>query len=54
MALAGLIVATGKGEPLAVAGQGFAGLAAPIGLAALAALTAGIYRGIAGAAKPAG
>ena len=44
VALAGLIVATGKGEPLAVVGDGFAKLAAPIGLVAFAAITAALYR----------
>ena len=51
MALAGLIVATGKGEPLAVVGEGFAKIAVWIGLAAFAAITAGLYRWVAGTAK---
>ena len=44
VALAGLIVGTGKGEPLALVGDGFHGPAAGLGLAAFAAITAGLYR----------
>ena len=51
VALAGLIVATGKGEPLAVVGDGFAGLAAWIGLAAFGVVTAALYRWIAGVSR---
>ena len=50
VALAGLIVGTGKGEPLALASDGFHNAAAGIGLIAFAAITAGLYRwvGVAG------
>ena len=43
VALAGLIVATGKGEPLALVGDAFAKSAVWLGLIAFAALTAGLY-----------
>ena len=51
VALAGLIVATGKGEPLAVVGDGFAGPAIWIGLAAFGVSTAALYRWIAGVSR---
>ena len=51
VALAGLIVATGKGEPLAVVGEGFARIAVWAWLAAFAAITAGLYRWISGVAR---
>ncbi len=51
VALAGLIVATGKGEPLAVVGEGFAKLGTVIGFAVFATITAGLYRWIAGVAR---
>ncbi len=51
VALAGLIVTTGKGEPLAVVGESFAKVAVWIGLVAFAAITAGLYRWISGMAK---
>jgi putative OPT family oligopeptide transporter len=47
VALAGLIVATGKSEPLALVGADFAKAAVPIGLIAFAAITAALYRWIA-------
>jgi putative OPT family oligopeptide transporter len=47
VALAGLIVATGKGEPLALVGAGFEKAAIPIGLAAFAIITVALYRWIA-------
>lgn len=47
VALAGLIVATNKGEPLALVGEGFQKAAVPIGLAAFAVITAALYRWIA-------
>ncbi|WP_174300182.1 OPT family oligopeptide transporter [Caulobacter sp. S45] len=51
VALAGLIVATGRGEPLAVVGDGFAKVAVWVGLATFAAITAGLYRWISGVAQ---
>ena len=47
VALAGLIVATGKGEPLAVVGEGFTGPAIWIGLLSFGVITAALYRWIA-------
>ena len=46
VALAGLIVATGKSEPLAVIGAGFETLAVWIGLLAFGIITAALYRWI--------
>ncbi len=54
VALAGLIVATGKGEPLAVVGAGFEKIAVWLGLAAFAVTTAGLYRWVAGVARQRG
>ncbi len=51
VALAGLIVATGKGEPLAIVGDGFARSAIWIGLIAFGLVTAGLYRWIAGVSR---
>ena len=48
VALAGLIVATGKGDPLAVVGDGFGKAAIWIGLAAFAAATTALYRWVSG------
>uniref|UniRef100_UPI001576AF26 OPT/YSL family transporter n=1 Tax=Sphingomonas bacterium TaxID=1895847 RepID=UPI001576AF26 len=42
--LAGLIVATGNGAPLALVGDGFATPAIAIGLVVFAGLLAGLYR----------
>ena len=56
VALAGLIVATGKGEPLGLPfiGAGFTPVAAVIGLAAFAAITAALYRRVSVAARRVG
>ena len=51
VALAGLIVATGKGEPLAVVGDGFAGPAIWIGLVAFGVVAAALYRWIAAVSR---
>jgi uncharacterized oligopeptide transporter (OPT) family protein len=42
--LAGLIVVSGKGEPLAVVGDGFAPVAEVLGVIVFAAVTAALYR----------
>jgi putative OPT family oligopeptide transporter len=42
--LAGLIVVSGKGEPLAVVGDGFAPIAEVLGVIVFAAVTAALYR----------
>ena len=47
VALAGLIVATGKSEPLALVGGAFQAVAAPLGLVAFGVVTIGLYRWIA-------
>jgi putative OPT family oligopeptide transporter len=47
VALAGLIVGTNKGEPLALVGDTFQKAAVPIGLIAFAAIAAALYRWIA-------
>ena len=47
VALAGLIVVSGKGEPLALVGDGFKILGELIGTLAFIAITAGLYRWIA-------
>jgi hypothetical protein len=47
VALAGLIVGTNKGEPLALVGDAFQKAAVPIGLVAFAAIAAALYRWIA-------
>jgi len=47
VALAGLIVATGKSEPLALVGEAFQAVAAPLGLVAFGVVTIGLYRWIA-------
>jgi putative OPT family oligopeptide transporter len=51
VALAGLIVATGKGEPLGLVGEGFHNAAAVLGLLAFAAVTAALYRWTMGAGR---
>ena len=51
VALAGLIVATGKGEPLAVVGESFTGPAIWIGLLSFGVITAALYRWIAGVSR---
>jgi len=47
VALAGLIVATGKSEPLALVGGAFQAVAAPLGLVAFGVVTIVLYRWIA-------
>jgi hypothetical protein len=52
--LAGIIVATGKGEPLALVGDSFAGWSEVIGGVAFIALCAWLYRWVGGLARRAG
>ena len=51
VALAGLIVATGRSEPLAIVSKAFAAPAAWLGVIAFTAATVGLYRWVAGMAQ---
>jgi hypothetical protein len=54
VALAAVIVATGKGTPLALVGDGFTGYANVLGSLAFAIVALALYRWIAGLSRKAG
>ncbi len=54
VALAAIIVSTGKGTPLAVVGDGFAGYASALGSLAFVVVALALYRWIAGLSRKAG